>query len=76
MPVLKILMSYSLGKDVSTVVRQCPSELSADTRVALASDLLRNGSPLIGGDVWNGHEVTDKADTVFFRPNVVSFIGD
>jgi hypothetical protein len=69
-------MSYSLGKDVSTVVRQCPTELSADTRVALATDLLRNGSPLIGGDIWNGHAVTDKPDTVFFRPNVVSFIGD
>lgn len=76
MPILKILMSYSLGKDVSTVVRPCPTELSADTRSSLANSLLRHGTPLMAGDFWNGHEVTDKADTVFFIPAVVSFIGD
>lgn len=71
---MKIVMSYSIGKDVSTVVRPCPEELSEETRWRIAYDLMTRGTSLTEGDIWNGHEVTDKPYTVFFLPSFVSYI--
>lgn len=80
---MKILMSYSLGNQVSTVVHTCsPAEIEdgmLDTRsgrIAAADDILSVGYMLSNGDIWNGQPVTDQEADHFIHPVTVSFIED
>lgn len=71
-------MSYSLGKDVSTVVHTPDGDRldlpTPDGRMDTAGSILSAGYMLRAGDIWNGQPVTEETAKVFVRPSVVSFI--
>jgi hypothetical protein len=76
---LKIIMTYPMGRDVSTVVRPLDAEESrtfapAGPRRELAKKLLSTGAAVREGDTWNGLPVSEGDAGFFFRPNTVSFV--
>lgn len=68
---MKVIFSYSVGKDVSTVVRDLPADTD---RKGLAHSAMMAGVALEPGDVWCGQQVTEQQDKVFFRPCHVAFV--